>query len=123
MALRRADADDIVVHHLNDGHGTGIAVGQTKVFSVLDDKLVETMSTEDFLHEWTVGSGQETERHSTFLRFPDRSLEETRTTAINGDLKTVERRFWQWSTQPRKFVAGPFVIVSIPATRAVKALR
>lgn len=114
MALRRADADDIVVHHLNSGHGTGIAVGQTKVFSVLDDKLVETMATEDYLHEVTVGSGRETERHSTFLLFPNRSLEETRSTAIDGDLEMVERRFWQWSAQSRKFVAGPFVTVSIP---------
>jgi hypothetical protein len=113
LALRRADTDDIVVHHANYGHGSNYVEDQTKIFSILHGKLVQTMVTQDFLSQGTLGIEIEiqTEHKSTFLRFPDRSLEETRTIAVNDKLKKVERRYWRWSGQKLKFTPSRFMPV------------
>ncbi|WP_420239858.1 hypothetical protein ACOBR2_09950 [Telmatobacter bradus] len=113
MALRRADADDLVVHNVNYNHGSNVVEDQTQVLSILNGKLVQTMVTQDFLSEGTLGSPTEiqTEHLSTFLRFPDRSLEETRTIAVNEKLEKVERRYWRWSNQKHRFIPSRFVSV------------
>lgn len=114
LALRRADTDDVVVHHANYGHGSNYAEDQTRIFSILNGKLVQTMVTQDFLSQDTLGVDPmiSTERRSTFLQFPNRSLEETRTTAVNDKLQTVERRYWRWSDQQLRFVPSRFISVS-----------
>jgi hypothetical protein len=114
MSLRRADADDLVIHHVNEDHGSGVVENQTEVFSVLGGKLLQTLATQDFLTQVTLGTDITLEQRSTFLRFPDLSLEETRTSATNEKLNKVERRFWRWSTEKRRFLAGKFVAVAAP---------
>jgi hypothetical protein len=114
MPLRRSDGDDIVLHHVNEGHGSGILVNQTQVFSIMGGKLRQTLATQDFRSEVTWGTENTLEQSSTFLRFPNNSLEETRTSAYNDKLKKVERRYWRWSEQKRKFVPGPFRLVVAP---------
>lgn len=116
MALRHPDADDLVIHHVNYNHGSGVVEDQTQVFSILNRKLVQTMVTQDYLLEETLGSPTEiqTEHRSTFLRFPDRSLEETRTTTVNDELKKVERRYWRWSGRKLRFTPSPFMPVVAP---------
>lgn len=122
MALRRADADDIVIHHANYGHGSNYVQDQTRIFSILHDKLVQTMVTQDFLSQGTLGGPIEiqTEHKSTFLRFPDRSLEETRTTAVNDKLQKVERRYWRWSEQKQRFTSSRFMTVVVPNAKGTK---
>ncbi len=114
MALRRPDIDDLVIHHVNYGHGSNYVEDQTQVFSVLNGKLVQAMVTQDFLSQDTLGAETEltTEHSSTFLRFPDLSLEETRTTTVNDKLEKVERRYWRWSESKRRFISGEFIPVS-----------
>ena len=116
MALRHPDADDLVIHHVNYNHGSGVVEDQTQVFSILNGKLVQTMVTQDYLLEETLGSPTEiqTEHRSTFLRFPDRSLEETRTIAVNDKLEKAERRYWHWSGQKRRFTPSRFMPVVVP---------
>jgi hypothetical protein len=116
LALRRADTDDIVVHHANYGHGSNYVEDQTRIFSILHGQLVQTMVTQDFLSQGTLGIEIEiqTEHKSTFLRFPDRSLEETRTTAVNDELKKVERRYWRWSGRKLRFMPSRFMPVVVP---------
>jgi hypothetical protein len=114
MPLRRLDADDLVFHGVNENHGSRVVGDQTQVFSVLSGKLLQTLTTQDFLSETTWGTDKTLEQKSTFLRFPDHPLEETRTSAINGKLNKVERRYWRWSEQKRRFVAGPFMTVVAP---------
>lgn len=114
MPLRQAGEDDLVLHHVNENHGSGVVADQTQIFSILRGKLVETLATEDFLSQVTLGTEDTLEQRSTFLRFPDNSLEETRTTALNGTLKQVERRFWRWSEQKQRFTPGPFLPVAAP---------
>jgi hypothetical protein len=74
------------------------------------------MVTQDYLLEETLGSPTEiqTEHRSTFLRFPDRSLEETRTIAVHDKLEKVERRYWLWSGQKRRFTPSRFMPVVVP---------
>jgi hypothetical protein len=114
MPLRRPDEDDLVLHHVNENHGSGVVADQTQIFSILGGKLVQTLATEDFLTEVTLGTTDTLDRRSTFLRFPNNSLEETRTTALNDKLKKVERRSWRWSEQKRTFVSTPFLPVVAP---------
>jgi hypothetical protein len=84
------------------------------VFSILNDKLVQTLATQDFLSEETPGTEVTTEHRSTFLRFPDLSLEETRITAVNDELKKVERRYWRWSGWKLRFTPTQFMPVALP---------
>lgn len=114
MPLRLSDSDDIVLHHVNKGHGSGLVADQTQVFTVLKDKLLLTLATGDFLLQATAGTNDSLEQRSTFLRFPDLSLEETRTSAMNGALNQVQRRYWRWSEPDHKLIQTPFVAVAAP---------
>lgn len=114
MALRHPDADDLLIHHLNYNHGSGVTEDQTQVFSILNDKLVQTLATQDFLSEEIPGTEITTEHRSTFLRFPDLSLEETRATAVNDELKKIERRYWRWSGRKLRFTPSRFMPVAVP---------
>ena len=114
MTLRRADSDDLVFHHVNVGHGSGYLEDQTQVFAILGGKLVKVLETTDLLSVEEVGTGRTTEHRSTFLRFPGRLYEETRTTSVDDVPKTVERRYWRWSPREDKFVAGTFVSTLAP---------
>ncbi len=116
MALRRDDADDLVVHNVNYNHGSGVEEDQTQVFSIMNGKLVQTMAAQDYLSEVTLGADITTKHRSTFLRFPDLSLEETRTIAVNDELKKVERRYWRWSEQQNRFLPGRFMLIVAPGT-------
>jgi hypothetical protein len=97
---------------VNYNHGSGVVEDQTQVFSILNTKLVQTLVTQDYLSEVTLGTEITTDHRSTFLRFPDLSLEETRTIAVNDKLEKVERRYWRWSEQKRRFMPSRFVPVS-----------
>src|ERR1039457_157627 len=108
LPLRQPDVDDIVVHHVNEAHGSNYLADQTQVFSILNGKLQQTLVTQDHLDEGGVAGSDALEQSSTFLRFPNNVLEETRTTTVTYELKKVERRYWRWSEQQRKFVPGPF---------------
>jgi hypothetical protein len=114
LALRHSDADDIVIHHVNDNHGSGVVEDQTQVFSILNGKLAQTLVTQDLLSEETLGTDITTDHRSTFLRFPDLSLEETRTIAVNEKLEKVERRYWRWSEQKHRFIPSRFMPVVVP---------
>lgn len=115
MTLRLPDVDDLVLHHVNYDHGSGILVNQTQVYSILGGKLVQTLATQDYRSEVTWGTENTLEQSSTFLRFPDNSLEETRASTYNDKLKKVERRYWRWSEQKRRFVPGQFRLVVAPS--------
>ena len=99
---------------MNYNHGSGVEEDQTQVFSILNGKLVQTLVTQDFLSEVTLGTEITTEHRSTFLRFPDLSLEETRTITVNDKLEKVERRYWRWSEQKNRFLSGRFVLIVAP---------
>jgi hypothetical protein len=114
MPLRFANVDDIVLHHVNYDHGSGEVADQTQVFSILNGKLQQTLATQDYLFENSMAIRDGLEQRSTFLRFPNNALEETRTTAINGKLDKVERRYWHWSGRKKRFLPDRFVSIAAP---------
>jgi hypothetical protein len=118
MSLRRSDGDDIVLHHVNENHGSGVVANQTQVYSILNGRLVQTLATQDYLSQLTLGTEDTLEQRSTFLRFPGNSLEETRTSTFNDKLKKVERRYWRWSEQKQKFLPGQFRLIVAPLVEA-----
>ena len=115
LPLRQPDVDDIVVHHITEGHGSSYLADQTQVFSILNGKLQQTLVTQDHLQEGGVAGSDVLEQRSTFLRFPGNALEETRTTTVDYKLKKVERRYWRWSEQKHKFVSGQFRLIVAPS--------
>jgi hypothetical protein len=115
MTLRLPDVDDLVLHHVNYDHGSNILINQTQVFSIVDGKLVQTLATQDYRREDAMAFRGALEQSSTFLRFPGNSLEETRTSTYDDKLKKVERRYWRWSEQKRRFVPSPFRLVVAPS--------
>jgi hypothetical protein len=114
LPLRTPNAEDLVIHRVNYNHGSGVVEDQTQVFSILRGKLVQTLATQDYLSEETLGTENTTEHRSTFLRFPDLSLEETRTIAVNDKLEKVERRYWRWSGRKLRFTPSLFKPVVVP---------
>jgi hypothetical protein len=48
------------------------------------------------------------------MRFPDNSLEETRSSTYNDKLKKVERRSWRWSERKRRFLPGRLRLITPP---------
>ena len=114
MPLRQPDEDDLVLHHVNENHGSGVVADQTQVFSILSGKLLQTLATQDFLSEVTLGTENTLDQRSTFLRFPNNFLEETRTTANDDKLKKVERRYWRWSEEKHRFAPSQFRLIVAP---------
>ncbi|MEG9438784.1 hypothetical protein JAO29_21790 [Edaphobacter sp. HDX4] len=114
--LRSRDEDDLLLHGVTGGHGSGLVLKEMQIFSVLNGRLQETLRTEDYRSQDDFPSDQKVLEKSTFLRFPDGALEETRTSAVNDRLEKVERRYWSWSGEQQKFLANGFLKVATPTS-------
>jgi hypothetical protein len=116
LVLEGAPRPLLAVHHVNSGHGSNIAQDQTVLYRVRGGKLVECLRTQDFINkqQWKehapVDDPQELEQTSTFLPFPDGSLEQTQSSTVDGRLSRVERRSWRWNAEQGRFVTGAFKI-------------
>ena len=114
MPLHMPGQDDLILHHVNLGHGTGLLVDATQVFSFGEEGFQKILETEDRRFEETIDTGDTLEQASTFMKFPDGSYEETRSSTENNVLKRVERRSWRWSGNEHRFVATAFRLASTP---------
>ncbi len=113
--LGERDVDDIFIHHINLGHGSNYVADRSVLFTVRDGKFAQALATQDYLNQDILGgSSHDLEQISTFLPFPGRLLEETRTSATNGEIKKVERRYWHWARKARKLLPGNFTPVLVP---------
>jgi hypothetical protein len=113
-ALRSRDEDDFLLHGVTGGHGSGLVLKELQIFSILKDRLQETLRTGDYRSQDDFPNDQKILEKSTFLLFPDGALEETRTLTVNKRLKKVERRYWSWSGEQQKFLANGFLKVAAP---------
>jgi hypothetical protein len=114
IPLRYVNQDDFMLHGVAAGHGSGLLLMETQIFSVLNGKLQETLRTEDYRSKDIWPTDETVLERSTFLRFPNGALEETRTSTLNDKLEKVERRYWHWSEEQQKFIANDFLKVSAP---------
>jgi len=112
ISLRDGREDALVLHDVTAGHGSGLLLKETQIFSVVNGKLHETLRTEDYHAEDHLNADERVLKRSTFLRFPDDTLEETRTSSVNDKLQKVERRYWHWSEKQQKFIASGFLKVA-----------
>jgi hypothetical protein len=108
IPLRDGREDALLLHDVTAGHGSGLLLKEAQIFSVVNGKLQETLRTEDYHSEDHLAADERVIKRSTFLRFPDDTLEETRTSSINDKLQKVERRYWRWSEEQQKFIANGF---------------
>jgi hypothetical protein len=118
-SLRKQNLDEVLVHHAGSGHGTGLSEQHFQVFSVRDGKFKQLLDTEEVV----VASGypqgsREFTQHSIFVLIPQDSsgpqtLEETRSTTLNGKL-TVKRRRFRWSPERNRLVPTEFADVRVP---------
>ncbi len=109
--VENMDADDILLHHVNQGHGSGMVTDNTELFSPVHGRLRRVLSTHDYDLEDEIG-GPERIRSSTFLPMPDGALEESRSTSLDDRLSLVERRYWTWSTAKQQFTPSRFQAVA-----------
>jgi hypothetical protein len=114
--LRSRDEDDLLLHGVTGGHGSGLVIKEMQIFSVLNGRLQETLRTEDYRSQVDFATDETVLGRSTFLRFPNGALEETRTSAVNDRLEKVERRYWSWSGEQQRFLASGFLKVAAPTS-------
>lgn len=116
------DLDELLVHNVSEGHGTGIDQHDFKVLRIVRGKLKTVLDTRE--SEWVarvpIGSYVLNQR-SQFVIVPEihsqwRVLEETRSTDVNGELK-VERRYFVWNHSEGKYLPSGFE--KIEYTKAV----
>ncbi len=114
VPVENQDADDILLHHVNRGHGSGMVTDNTELFSPAQGRLRRVLSTEDYDRQDEIG-GPERVRSSTFLPMPNGALEESRSTSLDDRLTLVERRYWTWSKAKHQFIPLSFQAVAAPA--------
>jgi hypothetical protein len=111
--IRRPTVDDVLVHHVSEGHGTGFSQQNFKVLLVSEGKLKIVLDTEEVLSVSHVPVGSyDLLQRSTFVTIPSvrshsRVIEETRSTTLNGNL-TVQRRHFRWAPSTNRYVPSKF---------------
>ena len=111
VQLNGQDTPLLALHHVNISHGSDGSEDETELYAMRDGRLVERMHTPDSVvkEQWSSRDTSQTlEQQSSFQAFPDGSLEETRSSLLNGQWSGVERRYWHWSAARRQFAPTPF---------------
>ena len=111
VQLHGQDTPLLALHHVNTSHGSDGSQDETEMYAIQDGKLVERMHTPDSVvkEQWSSRDTSQTlEQQSRFQPFPDGSLEETRSSLLDGEWSGVERRYWHWSAARRQFAPTAF---------------
>jgi hypothetical protein len=111
----KAGRDCIVVHHVGAGHGGNISVHEINIFSIAAGKLKLVLATQEEMLVAQFGgpATETTDERSTFVFLPGKSahpyvVEQTRSTTVNEDKLTVERRYFRWSAAAGMYVPSKF---------------
>ncbi len=111
--LRGPDADDVLVHHECESHGTGYVEQHFNVFAVDSLKLKLALDTEEIVNESDWPEVRERLQRSAFAWVPipvsrSQVIDETRCTRLNGKL-TIQKRTFHWSAETFRFVPSKLV--------------
>jgi hypothetical protein len=105
--------DAVFVEHANSGHGTGTVEDEATIYTIVNGRMHEVLSTKDYRYTWGFTDGSPAvEENSSFLQISGRVIEETRITSQDGVPLRAERRIWRWEPTQAAFKATPFSIVS-----------
>jgi hypothetical protein len=111
--LRGPDADEVLVHHECEDHGTGLLHQDFNVFAVDTSRLRLVLDVQEvvLVSGWP-GVPERLQRSAFTLvptpGLPSQTIEETRCTRLNGKLTIWERSF-HWSPASFHFAPSTFV--------------
>ncbi|WP_260741084.1 hypothetical protein [Tunturiibacter lichenicola] len=102
----------IFVEHANSGHGSGEVEDKATIYTIVNGRMHEVLSTIDYRCTWGLTDGSPAvEESSSFLQISSRVIEETRITSQDGVPLRAERRIWRWQATQAAFKATPFSTV------------
>jgi hypothetical protein len=110
--------DEVLIHHVGGGHGTGFVQQNYNIFSMAQGKLKLRLDIEEILDDHQPPQRiHDTVRRSTFTIIPinnsrSRAIEETRSSIVNNRL-IVQRRVFRWN--PTKGCYSPTGFVRVEA--------
>jgi hypothetical protein len=119
-SIRDPQRDEILIHHVCVGHGTGYLVQVFYIYSVNGQKLKLELQADELRHEFPIGiSPLELSSNSIFTMIPvagSRSwvIEETCSQNRNGKF-TVQRRQFRWNPARARYEPSPFTLVEAAA--------
>lgn len=108
--------DEVLIHHVGGGHGTGFVQQNYNVFSIAQGKLKIRLDTEEILDDHQPSQRiHDIVRRSTFTIIPiihsrSRAIEETRSSILNDHLM-VQRRIFRWDPAKGCYSSTTFVTV------------
>lgn len=120
IGIRNPNRDEILLHHVCEGRGTGYLKQSFSVLLPIRGKLKEVLSTDEVLHSFQIEPVQhDLNQTSTFAVLPiagrtDRAIEQTRSSVINGRL-TVQRRIFRWNPIKGRYTASKLTTVEATA--------
>ncbi len=117
--IRKPNAEELIVHHAGEGHGTGYWQQNFKVFAVAEGRLKPLLDTEEVASVNRTDGSYDLLQRSTFVVVPDaksqsRVIEETRSAVLNGGLK-VQRRYFRWDVHTGRYKPSKFISVEAKA--------
>jgi hypothetical protein len=98
----------VLVEHANAGHGTGEVEDKATIYTIVNGKMHDVLSTLDYRYSWGDPESPAVEENSSFLQISSRVIEETRITSQNGVPLRAERRIWRWEMTKAAFRATSF---------------
>jgi hypothetical protein len=112
--VRDPRREEIWVHHLGAGHGTGYVQQDFAIFMPVQGKLTNELETEEVVHSYptAVNVRRDLDQVSTFAAIPvansrERAIEETRSGTLNGHL-SVQRRLFRWNSLKGRYLPSAF---------------
>jgi hypothetical protein len=114
LDLQRPRFDDLLIHHVGEGHGGGYSQQDFQVFVVAKGKLEMVLDAEEVIvASPKPGPPHDLVQRSQFVAVPtERShpydIEETRSSTLNGRL-TVQRRYFRWIESARRYLPSRFI--------------
>jgi hypothetical protein len=117
--IRNPALDEVLVHHVGEGHGAGYSQQDFEVFNIADGKLKPVLDAEEVIvamqYVDTNTPMNEINQRSLFILVPigksrSRVIEETQSYQFNKKL-TVKRRLFRWNTAKGHYVPSKFVTV------------
>jgi hypothetical protein len=109
--------DAVLIHHANEGHGTGYVEQHFEIEIVKAGKLRVVLDRQEVML-LAPPRGQEIRERNDFVLLPalkifPRIVEETKTTRTGEDELQVQRRYFRWSEKNGEYLPSRFIAVKI----------
>jgi hypothetical protein len=116
--IRNPAIDEVLMHHVGEGHGAGLSIQDFEVYSIAKGKLKLVLDAEEVVIALEYGDSKFAREHtdrSLFVLIPvknssSRIIEETQSDQINKKL-TVKRRQFLWNAAKGRYLPSKFVPV------------